>query len=438
MGAAPLYAWYGDDFTGASDTLATVAASGLRTALFLAPPSPEQLAIIGPLDAIGIAGTARALNAVAMRKELAPVAAFFADTRPLVTHYKCCSTYDSAPEVGNLHLGAQSLRRAEHTGPLLILGGQPSLGRYCAFGELFATAHQGGDVYRIDRHPTMSRHPVTPMHEADLRRHLTAQGMALTALVDLRQLDAADDEDGTLLAHTINDHAQRGAQAVLFDATREPHLARIGRAWWERAHREPVLALGASGVAQALIKTWPVPQSVQPTPAGVAAAIGPVFVLVGSLSPVTAVQVAAAGEAYAVVEVNVAALIASDAALDRLAARCADLLASGRSVLARTTAARDTGLSPIAVAQATGRLLAQVIAKVPQLRRIGVAGGDTSSWALRAIGPWALQWAGSFAPGVALLRARADQPHIDGLELVLKGGQMGPPDLFGRLVAGTG
>jgi uncharacterized protein YgbK (DUF1537 family) len=163
-----------------------------------------------------------------------------------------------------------------------------------------------------------------------------------------------------------------------------------------------------------------------------------VFLLVGSLSPVTAVQVATAGEAYAVVEIDVAALLALDAALDRLAARCADLLASGRSVLARTTAARDTGLSPIAVAQATGRLLAQVIARVPQLRRIGVAGGDTSSWALRAIGPWALQWAGSFAPGVALLRARADQPHIDGLELVLKGGQMGPPDLFGRLVAGTG
>ena len=94
--------WYGDDFTGASDTLATLAAAGLRTLLFPRVPSPAELQRAGPLDALGIAGIARALAPEAMRAELAPVAACFQALNAPVTHYKCCSTFDSVPQVGNL------------------------------------------------------------------------------------------------------------------------------------------------------------------------------------------------------------------------------------------------------------------------------------------------------------------------------------------------
>jgi hypothetical protein len=58
--SAPRVCWYGDDFTGATDTLAEVARAGLRGLLFLGVPTPEQLRRAGPLDAIGIAGSARA------------------------------------------------------------------------------------------------------------------------------------------------------------------------------------------------------------------------------------------------------------------------------------------------------------------------------------------------------------------------------------------
>lgn len=54
----PLYGWYGDDFTGSTDTLATLAERGFRALLFLRQPSEAQLAAAGPLDAIGIAGRA--------------------------------------------------------------------------------------------------------------------------------------------------------------------------------------------------------------------------------------------------------------------------------------------------------------------------------------------------------------------------------------------
>ena len=55
----PSYGWYGDDFTGATDTLATLARRGRRAFLFLRVPEPQQLAQAGDLEAVGIAGAAR-------------------------------------------------------------------------------------------------------------------------------------------------------------------------------------------------------------------------------------------------------------------------------------------------------------------------------------------------------------------------------------------
>ena len=61
MAKGALYGWYGDDFTGATDTLATLAESGRRALLFLRVPNEAELAAAGPLDAIGIAGATRAM-----------------------------------------------------------------------------------------------------------------------------------------------------------------------------------------------------------------------------------------------------------------------------------------------------------------------------------------------------------------------------------------
>ena len=57
----PLVGWYGDDFTGATDTLAVLAQAGLRAMLFMGVPGNEALAAAGPLDAVGIAGAARSM-----------------------------------------------------------------------------------------------------------------------------------------------------------------------------------------------------------------------------------------------------------------------------------------------------------------------------------------------------------------------------------------
>ena len=89
-------------------------------------------------------------------------------------HYKVCSTFDSSPTSARSAAPSTSAC-AIHAGPLVAAASSraPRMGRYQAFGNLFAAVD--GAVYRLDRHPTMSRHPVTPMDEADLRLHLARQ-----------------------------------------------------------------------------------------------------------------------------------------------------------------------------------------------------------------------------------------------------------------------
>ncbi|WP_370363630.1 nucleotide-binding domain containing protein [Pandoraea sp. XY-2] len=69
--------------------------------------------------------------------------------------------------------------------------------------------------------------------------------------------------------------------------------------------------------------------------------------------------------------------------------------------------------------------------------RMAIAGGDTSSHGVRALDAWGLAYAGMVSPGAPLCRLRSDAPALDGMEILLKGGQMGGVDLFERLVRGT-
>ena len=64
--------------------------------------------------------------------------------------------------------------------------------------------------------------------------------------------------------------------------------------------------------------------------------------------------------------------------------------------------------------------------------RVVIAGGDTSSYATQELGLYGLEMLGELAAGTPLCRAYSDDSRFDGLEIALKGGQMGGPDYFGR------
>ncbi|MFD2141591.1 four-carbon acid sugar kinase family protein [Ancylobacter oerskovii] len=412
---APRYGWYGDDFTGATDTLATLAERGRRALLFLGLPTPGQLAAAGPLDAIGIAGATRTLAPPDMARELEAAGRFFAAAGVALLHYKCCSTFDSAPQVGSIGAAVAALRGFFPNPLIPIVGGQPNLGRYCLFGQLFAAAGDG-TVHRIDRHPTMSRHPVTPMTEADLRLHLGAQGLAPVVLVDYRAHEAPDGLAG------LPDEAG----AVLFDVAREADLAAIGRLVASRLDAGPMLAVGPSSVARALAAAEATSSDAR-APSPPPRAKGPVLALVGSLSPVTRAQVEAA-HGYARIAVDPGRLL-SDAAHGRhLRSEAIAALARGNAILV-TDRPDGPPVEAGAVATATGRLLAAVMEEARPARLV-VAGGDTSTMAVRALPIWGLSYRAACVPGAPLCRAHADHPWLDRLEIILKGGQMGPRDFF--------
>ncbi len=414
---SPLYGWYGDDFTGATDTLATLCTRGVKAFLFLGPPSALHRARAGELDAIGIAGSARAMQPDEMKQELRPVGEFFLAAGVRLLHYKCCSTFDSGSGIGNIATAISVLRAFVSQRQALILGGQPSLGRYCAFGNLFAASGSGGTVHRLDRHPTMSRHPSTPMTEADLRFHLTELGAEDIGLVDWTAL-----EEGRI--------ASGEESNILFDALTQSHIALIGKELQHRIRKGSLLVVGASSVAEA-VYTERCQKALMP----LTASPGPVLAVAGSLSPLTRRQTEAA-TSFIRVGADAGRLVEEESYRHAIAAKAAEGLRDGRNVLVTTApdaAASVSGADP-RLAHMVGLLTDRLLSEIP-VKRLIAAGGDTSSHIVQNLNLWGLAYGGQISPGVAISIGRSDDPRRDGLSIMLKGGQMGDIDLFDRFAA---
>lgn len=443
-------AWYGDDFTGASDTLAVAAQAGLRCMLFLDIPTASRMEQAGALDALGIAGSARTMSPRQMEAELSRVGEFFMGLGAPVMHYKCCSTFDSSAQAGSIGAALSILGARAGCRVAYVVGGQPDIGRYCCFSNLFAAAGADADICRLDRHPTMSMHPVTPMREADLRRHLEAQRLAQVGAVHYPDYGLSEARLDAKVAHIMAGLKDAGEPAaLLFDVADAAHLAPVGRQIWQRASCETTLVAGSSTVIQALGAYWntwtaqPWVTARQAAPLGAAQTMprtaGPVFALAGSMSPVTARQVEAAG-AYQRQPLDAARLVAEPAYLQEQVDRAVQALAAGLHVLAhvrQSGAGPDGGVRTEDLALRTADLLRRVLRAAAGklvLGRLGVAGGDTSSLAIKALDIWALSFIRALSPGVALCRAHSDDPALDGMPLMLKGGQMGPEDIFLRLL----
>src|SRR4030095_7826732 len=191
-----LLAFYGDDFTGSTDALEFINKAGAKTVLFTEPPTTEQLKSFPGLDAYGVAGKTRALDPGEMEKILVPAFERMKTIGAKHIHYKVCSTFDSSPTVGSIGKAIDCGAEVFNSNMIPVLGGMPALGRYCVFGNLFARMGIGsnGKIYRIDQHPSMSKHPVTPMGESDLRIHLGRQTNKKIGLIDHVQQKAKKKE----------------------------------------------------------------------------------------------------------------------------------------------------------------------------------------------------------------------------------------------------
>lgn len=457
----PLLAFYGDDFTGSADVMEVLQWAGLRTVLFLQPPTPEQLTAFENLRAFGVAGWSRTMSPGEMDAELKPAFMRLFDSGASIVHYKTCSTFDSSSEIGSIGKALELGREVFGSGVIPIVIGAPNLGRYQAFGNLFARSGLDTEPYRLDRHPTMRQHPITPMSEADLQVHLASQTELRIRLFDVLRLNEPSQSDEFAALHSME------CDAILFDVLYPQHLPRIGAAIQGLVDREPPkFVLGSSGIEYALSQFWEekgLIESLRSHPSGQPkfSATEQLVVITGSCSPVNARQVAWAEQnGFEAIAIDTASLVDPTRTEREIASsvkRALDFVDQGANVIlhsslgpndpritATTSAFRSLGFSDLDIKLRSGRTLGPNLGKIlngivtqRQFTRVGVAGGDTSGYIASELGITALLEAiAPVAPGSPLCRAYADNT-MDGIEFFFKGGQVGKDDVWGTMLSGT-
>ena len=413
-----LIAFYGDDFTGSVDALLQFSRRGLRGRLFVGLPSSDELAdAANTYDVVGVAGIARSLPTSLMADELMPVFEAFVALGARVVQYKACSTADSSPTIGSLGRVIELGRMLVASHPVPVLFAQPDFGRYTVFGHHFAA--EGGTVYRLDRQPTMSRHPSTPMHESDLALHLSQQTELPITHIPFTEYALGSALDVRL--------ATSAAGAVVLDAFSDDQLRPLGEA--VLALPRPVFTIGSGGLSRALAEALtpgrpvddePITERLSPP--------GPTLAVSGSRSAQTARQLQAAHAAGW----QVLALPLGDAdVIARTSDRVVSALAAGDSV---ALSSHDSDVERVedalgSIAESTAAIVTTAT-EAGATSRVIVCGGDTSSRVTRMLGIRSLSIAANPWGNIVLLRGHAPGSATDGVELLLKGGQVGSDDLF--------
>lgn len=456
--------YYGDDFTGSTDVMESLALNGIPTALFLEPPTRQeverfQLKVgVGAregdfkLRAFGVAGLARSWNPARMEAELPAIFEKISRVPADFFQYKVCSTFDSAPEVGNIGCAAEIALRYFPSDYIPLLVGAPFLSRYLLFGNLFARVDQ--TTYRLDRHPTMSKHPVTPMSESDLKRHLAKQTERKIELLDIFGLDGQYGPPATVFRELI----KKKGRFLLFDTLTEEHLYTIGRLLVDHNSKGGQLIVSSSGADYALAfhlqkMGWVEPVA-KPPGAGKAECM---VVVAGSCSPVTAGQIdymeSLGHQGIRMDSLQLLQPTKRDEVIKDAVAQASVTLRAGKVPMLYTARGpedpyylrtkqwllengdAERGITVHLLAEAQGQVLTQLIHQHGKMRVV-VAGGDTSGYVSRTLGIYALETLCPIAPGAPLCVAHSTDKLFDGLEILLKGGQNGDHRFFAYVLEG--
>ncbi len=412
--------FYGDDFTGSTDAMESLTRAGLRTILFTAPPTREQLSRYPDIDAFGVAGMTRSMPPEQMEQTLRPVFTSLRKSGAPIIHYKVCSTFDSSPQIGSIGLAIDVGAEVFNTRCVPVLVGAPSLGRYCVFGNLFARFGVEPEAHRLDRHPSISKHPVTPMNEADLRLHLAKQTRKKIGLLDILHIEQGDDHAAKQM-----DTLALSYEVVLIDMLYEHHLRTAGFILTRQAElTKPLFVVGSSGVESALAAYWNRPARAFEKPKEA----GPIIAVCGSCSPVTIRQIQWATE-------NGFTNVPLDVEINTID-RATMSLRMGRSVVVHSSAQNRVSEEGVReIGPKLGKILRGALQET-HVKRVIVAGGDTSGQIACELGIESMEMIAELTRGSPLCKVTAPGSPADGIEMTFKGGQIGPVDFFGMVQRG--
>ncbi len=406
----------GDDFTGSSDlanTLANRAEHGLRTVQYSGVPSEPA----APDVEAGI---------VALKSRTIPVAEAVSQSLAALEwlraqgcqqiFFKYCSTFDSTPE-GNIGPVIDALMEALGTDRTIVCPAFPATGRSIFQGHLFV-----GD--RLLSESGMENHPLTPMTDPDIRRWLAPQTKSGVGHVSAQTVVAGADA----LRAGIEGEAAANRPVVVVDAIRDADLLIIGE-----AVRGMPLITGGSGIALGLPSNFHDEAKTSFTSEDWTGDDGPAVLLSGSCSRMTRAQVGAHKASGAAREIDPDAIMAGTLAIDTLADWAlaqtgpALLYSSAEPEIVRAAQAKyGSGLAGV-IEETFAALARALVAK--GVRRLVVAGGETSGAVVEGLALTTLEIGPEIAPGVPALKATG-QP----LWLTLKSGNFGTETFFADAV----
>jgi uncharacterized protein YgbK (DUF1537 family) len=406
-----------DDFTGATDVASMLVRAGMRTVQVIgvpAGPAPNA-------DAVVVALKTRTIPAAEAIRESLAALRWLQAAGMRQCYFKYCSTFDSTP-AGNIGPVTEALMDALGADFTIACPAFPENGRTIFRGHLFV-----GDELLSDS--GMKNHPLTPMTDANLVRVLQAQSVRKVGLIRYdtiaRGADAVRERTATL--------RREGASVAIADATTNDDLRTLAAACADL----PLLTAG-SGLALGLPaiyaeRGWLVPDA---RAAVLDATTDRAAVLSGSCSLATNAQVQrwrdAGRPAFAI---DPRALARGEPVAEQALAWTRTQ--GDAAVLICATASSNDLQAVQAELGATraGTLVEACLAVIARglveagVRRLVVAGGETSGAVVQALGVTQLRIGAAICPGVPWTQAEGvvlDSP----LHLALKSGNFGGPDFF--------
>ncbi len=406
-----------DDFTGATDLANTLVKSGMRAVQLLGVPRAGLA--VPDADAVIVALKSRSNPAPEAVSQSLAALAWLRAAGARQIYFKYCSTFDSTDR-GNIGPVADALCDALGAEFTVANPSFPTNKRTVYQGYLFV-----GDVLLSES--GMRNHPLTPMTDPSLVRVLQRQTRHKVGLVPVTVVNRGAEA----VRAAFEALRREGVRHAILDSLDDAHLATLG----EACAGLP-LVTGGSGMAMGLPANFVRAGLLE---RGAHAPLPPISgaaaVISGSCSLATQGQVAHMRATHDALEVDpLAAAAGRDVAaeaLDWAASRLGE-----RPVLIYSTASPEA----VAAVQAklgrehAGALVEETLAKVARglvargVRRLVVAGGETSGAVVSALGVEGLQIGAEIDPGVPWT-ASLSEPR---LALALKSGNFGGPDFFTR------
>jgi 3-dehydrotetronate 4-kinase len=410
-----------DDYTGATDLANSLAKAGLRTIQTIG--IPREGVVPKDAEAIVVALKSRSIPAADAVHQSLDAFRWLAARGAGHILFKICSTFDST-DAGNIGPVTDALRRETGAGIPLVCPAFPGAARTVYLGHLFV-----GD--RLLSESPLRHHPLNPMHDPDLVRVLGRQSSGEIGLIPFSVVE----EGPEAVRAQMKVLASEGKFAAIADAITDRHLDILG----EAARSEP-LSTGGSGLGAGIARSV-VREGVAGAPGAdvVEAIAGRSAILSGSCSAATLEQIDVAQEqGIPVLRLDPMRAVESPQAAMSMMLEWVGEQAQDCPFLVAASAAPDA----VAAVQAkfgreeAGRALENLLADLSVhlvaqgVRRLVVAGGETSGAVTDALRIEALVIGREIAPGVPTTVALGNPAGSIGL--VLKSGNFGARDFFSR------